>query len=541
MAAESGRTAAPAVAGEQRGETVANVVREVERKYDGVGAALPSLAGVTGVASVSPPDEQVLDAVYYDTQDLRLIRAGVTLRRRSGGDDAGWHLKLPVVGHTADTRDEIRLPPSDDPGPVPGELAALVRARTRGAALTPVVHMRTVRGRRRLLDDGGQPLAEIAVDAVSADPMNGSPAVSWDEIEVELVAGDRALLDDVDARLRSAGARRATSASKLERALADRLRALSQGSDPARAGPRRPLTSHAAAGDVVLAYLAEQVRAITFYDPGVRRDEPDSVHQMRVATRRARSVLQAFRRLFEWPRVRLTCDELKWLAAELGRARDAEVLLARFTKELAAIPAELVVGPIGARITGHFTAELALARAAALRELDGKRYFALLDAVDALVADPPLTPLAASPAGEVLPRPLKRASRRLERALALARAQDGEQPSAADAWDRDEDRDAAIHEARKAAKRVRYAAEAAWPALGGSAKRLASRTKKLQQLLGEHHDNVVARAILRGIAREAHAAGEDTFTYGVLYERHSWQASQIEQSLRKPGHAFTPR
>jgi CHAD domain-containing protein len=512
---------------------VAKVVREIERKYDGTGIALPSLDSLTGVASASPPQEHVLDAVYFDTEDLRLVRAGVTLRQRSGGDDAGWHLKLPVVGST-DTRDEIRLPPGDPGGPVPDELAALVQAHTRGAALVPVMHMRTVRGSRRLLDETGRPLAEIAVDAVSADPMTGSPPVSWEEIEVELVAGDAVLLDDVDARLRSAGARRATSANKLERALADRLRAIGEQPDTARDRLRQPLTEHSTAGDVVLAYLATQVRAITSFDPRVRRDEPDSVHQMRVATRRARSALQAFRRLFDWERVRPICDELKWLAAVLGRARDAEVLLARFTDELAAIPAGLVAGPIRARITRHFTKELKLAREAALRELDGKRYFALLDELDALLTSPPLTPLAARQAGKVLPGSLKKASRRLERALALARGEDGEQASAEDA----EGRDAAIHEARKAAKRVRYAAEAAVPALGGSAKGLARDTKKLQELLGEHHDNVVARAILLGIAREAHAAREDTFTYGVLYERHVWQASEIERSLREPGHAL---
>ncbi len=88
-------------------------MREIERKYDpGAGGAavldaVKAMTGTAGVAAVSQQPEQLLDAVYYDTADLRLIRAGVTLRRRSGGEDAGWHLKLPAG---ADTRDEIRLP-----------------------------------------------------------------------------------------------------------------------------------------------------------------------------------------------------------------------------------------------------------------------------------------------------------------------------------------------------------------------------------------------------------------------------------------------
>jgi CHAD domain-containing protein len=541
---------------------VAIVVREIERKYDAAGAppaldAVTSMTGVAGVAAVSRQDEQILDAVYYDTEDLRLIRAGVTLRRRTGGEDAGWHLKLPAG---ADTRDEIRLPlaapaakPAGDPAAgmadkqaartapgtaartadkpevmargetasaVPDELAGLVRARTRGAALAPVVQMRTSRGVLRLLDDAGQPLAEIAADNVSAEPADGSAAASWDEIEVELVTGDRDLLEAVDARLRAAGARPAATATKLERALGEQLRAArrSAGDQAGNvAGEGSPLTPRSPAGEVVLAYVRQQALALTRLDPLVRRDEPDAVHQMRVATRRARSVLQAFGEIVERERTRPLCDELKWLAAVLGQARDAEVLLARFTSELAAIPADLVAGPVGTRIAGHFTAQLEHARAAAVRELDGQRYLSLLDDLDALLADPPLTPLAAGKAGTVLAKPVRRAGRRLRRALA-------DVPAAGD-------KDTAIHQARKAAKRARYAAEAAMAALGRQASRQAARAKELQGLLGDHHDSVVARTVLRGLAGDARAAGEDTFTYGVLHERQACQASEIERML----------
>ena len=268
---------------------------------------------------------------------------------------------------------------------------------------------------------------------------------------------------------------------------------------------------------MVLAYVRRQVLAISRYDPLVRRDEPDAVHQMRVATRRARSALQAFGGIVERERTRPLCDELKWLAAVLGQARDGEVLLARFTAELAAIPADLVVGPVETRITGHFTVELDQAGDAAVHELDGQRYLKLLDDLDALVADPPLTQLAARRAGKVLAKPVRRAARRLQRALAAV-------PVA-------EDQDAAIHEARKAAKRARYAAEAALPALGRKARRQAARTKKLQGLLGDHHDSVVARTVLRGLADQARAAGEDTFTYGVMHERQACEASEIERTL----------
>ena len=485
------------------------------------------MTGTAGVAAASRPGEQLLDAVYYDTADLRLIRAGVTLRRRTGGEDAGWHLKLPAG---AETRYEVRLPlaaPAGTPaagaapgtagqraaaplagddGVVPEELAFLVRAYTRGAALAPVMHTQTSRRVVRLLDAAGQTLAEITADHVSAD---GS-AASWDEIKAELVTGDPALLTAIETQLRRAGARLAATGTKLRRALAGRLPPIGAAHEP-------PLTRHSPAAAVVLAYLRDQVAAISRYDPLVRRDEPDAVHQMRVATRRARSALQAFGSIIDREATRPLRAELKWLAATLGQARDSEVMLDRLTADLAAIPPALVTGPAEARITAHFTAELAQARKAALAVLDGRRYTRLLDDLDALLAGPPLTPRAERKAGTVLAKPVRRAARRLLRALAAV-------PAA-------ENRDAAIHEARKAAKRARYAAEAAAPALGSTASRQAAQAKDLQQLLGDHHDSVVARTVLLDLAAQARTAGEDTFAYGLMYQRQACQAASIEQAL----------
>ncbi len=94
-----------------------------------------------------------------------------------------------------------------------------------------------------------------------------------------------------------------------------------------------------------------------------------------------------------------------------------------------------------------------------------------------------------------------------------------------------DDRDTALHEARKAAKRARYAAEAAVPALGSAASRQAEAAKDLQQVLGDHHDSVVARTVLLDLAGKAREAGEDTFTYGLMYQRQADQAARIEQAL----------
>lgn len=278
-----------------------------------------------------------------------------------------------------------------------------------------------------------------------------------------------------------------------------------------------PLTWHSSAAEVVLSYLSDQVAAIARYDPMIRRDEPDAVHQMRVATRRARSALQAFGSIIDREATRPLCAELRWFAATLGQARDTEVMLDRLKASLAGIPPALVTGPVEARFTAHFTAELAQAGEAAAAALDGRRYRRLREDLDGLLINPPLTSVAGRRAGKVLAKPVWRAGRRLLRALAAV-------PEA-------EDRDAALHEARKAAKRARYAAEAAVPALGSAASRQAAAAKELQQMLGDHHDSFVARTVLIDLAEKAREAGEDTFTYGLMYQRQADQAASIEQAL----------
>ena len=109
--------------------------REIEQKFDvSYEMAAPSLTQLPGVASVSAPAEQVLEAEYFDTAHLDLATAGVTLRRRTGGPDAGWHMKLPVADHE---RLELRLPLGERENEVPADLLARARAEGAGAPLVP--------------------------------------------------------------------------------------------------------------------------------------------------------------------------------------------------------------------------------------------------------------------------------------------------------------------------------------------------------------------------------------------------------------------
>jgi CHAD domain-containing protein len=488
-------------------------VNETETKYDApAGAGLPSLDRLPQVADVSGPEQQRLEADYYDTDDLRLLRAGVTLRQRSGGNDPGWHLKLPL-GHG--TRREIRRPLNGDAPSVPAELAGLVRVHTRGAPLRPVARMTTIRQQLTLLDDAGKSLAEVAADDVSTQTLGPAAAMSrWQEVEVELTGGDRRLLKAADDLLRHYdGLRPAGRAAKLARALADRL--------PEPDDAPRP-TASSPAGEVVLAYLRAQVGTLVALDPLVRLDEPDSVHQMRVASRRLRGTLRSFGHILRHDATAGLAGELKWLGGVLGAARDGEVLDAHLRSTLRRAPVELRIGPVEARIQGHFASVSAAARTELLAALDSDRYFSLLDDLDRLLAEPPLTAKAARPAARVLPAAPRRARRQANRRMKRAWRAPAGQP-----------RNEGLHRARKSARRARYAAEATTPAIGGKAARLAKRMKKVQSVLGEHQDAVIAAAAARDLGIGAHLAGENAFSYGLLRERSACESERLQAKARR--------
>ncbi|MER6364006.1 CYTH and CHAD domain-containing protein [Kitasatospora sp. NPDC001527] len=484
---------------------------ETERKYDG--PALPErLDRAPGVAAVERGERQDLDAVYYDTPDLRLLRRRITLRRRSGGGDAGWHLKLPM---DADARREVALPlEAAGPDGVPQELALLVAAYARGAGLGPVAHLCTHRAETVLRDDRGEALARITEDRVTARVCTDGPPgaagdgagpdaepIGWTEFEVELDHGPAALLDALDEVLTDAGLVRSPWPSKLARVL---------GGEPAPTAPAEP-GPPGSAGAVVTAGLRARVGELLVLDAAVRRGEPDSVHRMRVTARRLRSLLRAHRRLFDRRRTQALSDGLRWLGRLLGRARDQEVLGELLVEHLDAVPARLR----GAALRGRLTERYARGYRAAWREavsgLDGARYHALLDELDAFAARPPLRRRAGRDAraylAATLRREQRRTTKRLDRAL---RAEPGPP------------RDRALHRARKAAKRARYTAEDTRTGVrrraAKRAETFAARMKRLHKVLGAHQDSVVARQELAVLAEDP-AGRADGFALGVLHER----------------------
>jgi CHAD domain-containing protein len=476
---------------------------EVERKYEaGSDYVMPSFEELEGVAEVTCLEED-LDAAYFDTADLRLARAGTGLRRRVGGADTGWHLKLPRVG---DARTELRRPLGRAARSVPRPLADLVAAYVRGEPLVPVARVRTHRRISRLVGLGGTVLAEIADDDVQGEAVAGG-AIAWREVEAELVSGDDRLLDAIDRALRAAGARASAADSKLARVLGD----------PASSPDDRTVGEKSSAGDVVVAYVASHVDALLAADPAVRQDLPDAVHKMRVATRRLRSALATSRPVLDRSVTDPLRDELKWLAGLLSPVRDTEVIREQLRCRVDEQPPALVTGPVRRRIDRTLRAEHTRALKRALPELKSARYFRLLDTLDVVAAGRALDgKRSAKPAEKQIARQVGKAHRRMARRLDAALAQ----PTP-----RDED----LHEVRKAAKRVRYAAESAEPVFRGAADALAKQMEQVQDVLGEHQDSVVTRDVLRRLAREAEAAGEPSFTYGRL---HALEESRGERAQR---------
>ena len=221
-----------------------------------------------------------LRATYYDTEDLRLARYGVTLRRRDEDGRDLWQLKLRSGG------DRLELEQPADGPVVPADFTRLVTAYARGGELRPVAELHTLRRALRVTENG-TPSAEVVHDTV--DVHDGDRIVrSFSEVEIEQIAdGAERLVERLAKQLRAVGARRSDDRPKLFQAL----------DLPARARPavkrRAPAIEH------LRGYLQAQTDALLEHDPAARRDDPGGVHGMRVATRRMRSALKEAGRLLD--------------------------------------------------------------------------------------------------------------------------------------------------------------------------------------------------------------------------------------------------
>ncbi|WP_406077082.1 CHAD domain-containing protein [Micromonospora sp. NBC_00858] len=497
---------------------------EEEQKYEVDDAyVLPDLSATSpdgGRVRALPP--VTLVARYLDTVDLRLARAGASLRHRRG-DELPWTVKLPTS--TPGVRHEISRP-----GPVkqpPPELVEMVTALHRGAPLAPVTVVRTVRHAHEVCDKGGTVLAEVVDDHVTVLDDSGATIGSFRELEVERKAGDRKLLDHVGTVLRKAGARGGSFTPKHVRALGAAARA-----EPDLVAPAG-LRADPSAGDVVTEAVRKEVRRLLAHDPLVRLGVPgrggdSAVHQMRVACRRLRSDLRTFAPLVRRKWSRPLRAELRWLAGVLGAARDAEVLRDRLRRTATADPLSPLDPGAVDRLDEALAERQRQALAAVNEALRSARYLALVDALVLAANAPRLTSRAAAPATRALPGLVARPWQRLTG------------PDGVDALDplAPDDR---WHAVRKEGKQARYAVNAVAPALSKAARRLSRALAGVQDVLGEHQDAAVAADTWLAIAAERPEDHEMAVTAGRLAERERATVRRMRGRFPAAWHLATRR
>ncbi len=439
------------------------------------GFVLPDLDRVLPSVTAGARVEIPLDATYWDTPDLRLIRWGASVRYRTEAGRGIWTVKLP-----GKTENGVLARPEHDfmgvPTEIPGAALDLVRAYARTTPLAPVARLQTLRRAAPLFDPRGQRIAEVADDEVSV--LDGDRvAARFREVELEVTPeAPHQLLPALIDRLRAAGAGHPDPTPKLVRALGPRALAPPELVVPAVDG-------NAPVGEVARAAITAAVIRVLSHDALVRKDQKsEGVHQARVGTRRLRSDLRTFAPILDQAWVDGLRTELQALAGALGHVRDADVMIGRLKKAAAALdPQDWAAAD---SIKSRLGRQRAVQRRALETEYRSESYIVLLDRLVEAARAPKFAEGANVPARDALPGLVQRPWDHLAKAVAQL--------------DDDASHDQ-LHEIRIRAKRVRYAAEAATLALP-EAEAMATTAAEIQEVLGELHDAVVAARWLRDMA-----------------------------------------
>jgi CHAD domain-containing protein len=423
------------------------VEREVKLTV-GAGFRLPPLHG-------SRLPETILTSVYYDTSDLRLARSRITLRHRTQGRKRAWQLKLPLDSGRREV--EMRGKASTPPRPI----RDLLFIHLQGEALRPVTTLRTHRSGIRV---GGSKGVEVVLDEVAV-LKQCSEVLMFREVEIEQLDRNSALVARLENRLRKAGATDHDGRPKMFRALD-----LPAPRRPEPPDSRDPVHVH-------LGYiLRRQLETILSRDPGVRLGgDMEDVHQMRVATRRMRSVLRAARPLLkpEWETP--LREKLGWLGRQLGEARDLDVQIAYFRDQSDSVKSRN--RPAFEPFIDYLEEKRSKVQRRLLSHLRRPRYVALINRLVAAVREP-----ATVPSDVTLPDLAKKAFTKLRKAVK------GLNRSTSDvSW----------HGVRIQAKRARYTAELSEWCSGRAAARFIDKIKLIQDQLGDIQDAVIAEAHIR--------------------------------------------
>ena len=422
---------------------------------------------------------RVFTSTYFDTSTHTLAKIGISLRRRTENRKMCWQLKLPHK----QARLELEIP-SHHPTP-PEPFLDLLFGLLRNEACGAIAKLQTKRSGIRVQAMDG-PLADVVVDRVTI--LDDRRAIGrFSEIEIERLDGNEKDLNRLESLLRSAGAEEGDPRPKIVKALGIQPEA---GSLPVH-GSAPPI-------DHLRAMLQKQVRDLLLHDPGTRfGKDPEELHQMRVCTRRFRALLRAAQVLLvpEWSRPLRA--EMGWLGQVLGAVRDYDVLLEHLHLDASALlPPER---KIFEQILASLETKRSIARAHLLNALRSDRYLTLLTSLEEAVQHPiPCTP-ENIPLKELARKEFNKLRRRVQRL--------NPNPS-----------DQELHQVRIRTKRARYAAELALGTMKKSASPYLRQTKRVQDVLGEHQDSIVAEQQLREILSTIRGV-RPAFVIGQVVER----------------------
>ncbi|HEX2054130.1 MAG TPA: CYTH and CHAD domain-containing protein [Actinomycetota bacterium] len=412
------------------------------------GFTLPQFPG-------TPIGPRRFTSTYFDTEDFRLAAARITLRRRVESRRGVWQLKIP--------RDTARLELEERGGPLkpPASMVKLLSAPLRGNQLVPVAKLRTVRTGTTVMD-GDRRVAEVVFDSVQV--VKGLTVVNrFNEIEVELLDGTEDDLQQLGSALRAVGAQDADGRPKLFQAL---------NIEVAKPEPEEPPATDLAR---IQRMITDQFRTILRHDPGTRLgDDPEDLHQHRVAIRKLRSLLQAAGMLDPGWAESLR-SELEWIGDLLNPVRDLDVMIPYFradTKLL--LPDEAALVEV---FLDKLRADREIARLKMLKALESDRYLALLNTLETATVS-----LVVRAVDETLEDGAASRFRKLKKAVDGL----GEHPE-----------DEELHRVRRLAKKARYTADLVKPAAGKKVAAYVEDLKGLQDVLGDFQDAVVAEGRVR--------------------------------------------
>ena len=529
---------------------------ELEWQFDAtglepVGAWLRQHSSGSGLV-VEPESEEKITDTYYDAGDWRFYRAGYALRVRKTGSNAEATMKSlsPAKGNVRRRR-EITEPLGDDkpatlakaPGPV-GERA---RSLLGGQDARPIFEVRTRRQKFALLledaadasENGASAdrvrIGEVLLDSSEIPLDGGRESAQLRRVEVEAGAGTaptpdlRGFVDEMQYALEL----KPSSVSKFETGL------YATGLSPrgeTKAGPTE-IGPTMSVGEVAFAVLRRQYAKMRSHEPGTRiGEDPEALHDMRVATRRMRAAMKVFEGALP-ARARWFREELRWVAGALGDVRDLDVQIGRLEAWRDEVDEESL-DSLG-KILDIMKKRRAEARGRMLEALDSARYERLEASFGEMLRRGPGTEreLARSNGHSPESEPITSAapgliSARYRKWRKAARALD--EPSAPENF----------HDLRKRGKRLRYALEFVSEVYGKPTEGLIKPLKALQDDLGDHQDAVVAAATLRELGTTTggpRVPRGAAFTMGVFSERYIREAAEIRSGVlrSKPFRALT--